>query len=325
MARKVRQRTFGADDPTFGKAAEEYVTYVTRRGLKPTTLRRYVGIARKNLCPEIGLMHLSTIDRTTMVALRDDLDECLSPSSINQARVVILGVYRCARRLRGYSGPNASEWFEAARLERPGEIDVYSPADVERLITAASSPMDRAIFACAAYAGLRKSEVRALRWRDVDAAKSAINVRAGLTEGVEGRPKSGQGRTIPMVSRVAELLGEHLEAQRELQIEQPTSEDRVFHEFFHPLGPGYLLRHYDAATRRAGLRPLRFHDLRHSFITMAVRVYPITDVQHYAGHADIKTTLRYVHFKPQTDAAALLDAHLAEQNGEADRRTDLAS
>ena len=49
--------------------------------------------------------------------------------------------------------------------------------------------------------------------------------------------------------------------------------------------------------------PIVFHDLRHTFGTLAVQVWPVTDVQAYMGHADIKTTMRYVHHVPKHDAA----------------------
>jgi hypothetical protein len=54
--------------------------------------------------------------------------------------------------------------------------------------------------------------------------------------------------------------------------------------------------------------PIVFHDLRHTFGTLAIRVAPVTDVQHWMGHADIQTTMRYVHYVPQHDNAAKLTA-----------------
>jgi integrase len=76
-----------------------------------------------------------------------------------------------------------------------------------------------------------------------------------------------------------------------------------------------LYRRYKVAQRAAGLRELRFHDLRHSFGTMAVRAFPITDVQTWMGHADIATTRKYVHYAPQPDAAKRLGALVDEQIG----------
>jgi integrase len=58
----------------------------------------------------------------------------------------------------------------------------------------------------------------------------------------------------------------------------------------------------------AGLRHIRFHDLRHSFGTLAVAVFPLSDVQAFMGHADVATTMIYVHHVPKVDAADRLSA-----------------
>ncbi len=64
-----------------------------------------------------------------------------------------------------------------------------------------------------------------------------------------------------------------------------------------------LRRRYVTALRRAGLKQLRIHDLRHTFGTLAVQAFALTDVKAYMGHADIQTTMRYVHHVHQHDAA----------------------
>lgn len=71
-----------------------------------------------------------------------------------------------------------------------------------------------------------------------------------------------------------------------------------------------LRRRFYAALEAAGLKHIRFHDLRHSFGTLAVQVFPLTDVKAYMGHADIATTMIYVHHVPQVDAAEKLSAAL---------------
>jgi integrase len=56
-----------------------------------------------------------------------------------------------------------------------------------------------------------------------------------------------------------------------------------------------------------------FHDLRHTFRTLAVQVLPLSDVKAYIGHADIATTMIYVHHVPQLDAAEKLSRALDER------------
>ena len=72
-----------------------------------------------------------------------------------------------------------------------------------------------------------------------------------------------------------------------------------------------------AALKRAKLRRVRFHDLRHTFGSIAVRAFPVTDVRAYMGHADIQTTMVYVHFTPQHDAAEKLTRAFAAEAGTA--------
>jgi integrase len=55
---------------------------------------------------------------------------------------------------------------------------------------------------------------------------------------------------------------------------------------------------YGSALKRAGLRPLRFHDLRHTFGTRMIAKADIRRVQEWMGHADIQTTMRYLHYAP---------------------------
>ena len=73
-----------------------------------------------------------------------------------------------------------------------------------------------------------------------------------------------------------------------------------------------LRRRFYAALEAAGIGHIRFHDLRHSFGTLAVQVFPLSDVKAYMGHADIATTMIYVHHVPQVDAAEKLSAALRE-------------
>lgn len=64
-----------------------------------------------------------------------------------------------------------------------------------------------------------------------------------------------------------------------------------------------LRRRYIAARDRAGLRPLRFHDLRHSFGSTAINIGSPVEVQAWMGHSDLKTTQRYLHYRENGDVA----------------------
>src|SRR4051794_12035172 len=67
-----------------------------------------------------------------------------------------------------------------------------------------------------------------------------------------------------------------------------------------------LSKRYHAALQRAALRPLRFHDLRHTFGTRVIGVADIRRVQEWMGHANVQTTMQYLHYVPRPQDAALV-------------------
>jgi integrase len=84
-----------------------------------------------------------------------------------------------------------------------------------------------------------------------------------------------------------------------------------------------LRRRYKAALAEAALRPLRFHDLRHTFGTRMIAKADIRRVQEWMGHADIQTTMRYLHYAPRSEDAALVaEAFALPEAGRAELRVD---
>ena len=77
-----------------------------------------------------------------------------------------------------------------------------------------------------------------------------------------------------------------------------------------------LRRLYKAALAAAGLRQLRFDDLRHTFGTRMIAKADILRVQEWMGHADIQTTMRYLHYAPRAEDAQLVaEAFRTEDTG----------
>jgi integrase len=76
-----------------------------------------------------------------------------------------------------------------------------------------------------------------------------------------------------------------------------------------------LRRRFYSACSASGLKRIRFHDLRHTFGTLAVQVFPLSDVKAFMGHADIATTMIYVHYVPRLDAVDRLSRALRAAAG----------
>src|SRR4051794_28664667 len=166
----------------------------------------------------------------------------------------------------------------------------------------AAPEQDAAIFLTAAFTGLRQGELVALRWRDVDFAGSYMRVTASYTNGELSMPKSGKMRSVPMAPEVAEALARLGERARFV-----GRDDLVFVGLVGGhLDASALLAPYPAALRDAGPRPLRFHDLRHTFGTRVIAEADIRRVQEWMGHADVQTTMRYLHYAPRHNDAAIV-------------------
>jgi integrase len=289
---------------TFADAAEEYLRYLSAdRQRKPSTVRDARSVIRDHLLPPFDQRRLEDITEQEVErwARRLGADRPLSNATKRKVIVIFHGVM--ARACRVYRLPvNPVAKIEKPRLAAPGAIDVFSPDEVHALVRAAASEPDAAIFITAAFTGLRQGELVALRWRDVDFAGSYIRVTASYTNGELSTPKSGKIRSVPMAPEVGEALA------RLGQRGRFTGEDDVV---FVGVAGGHLdasalLRRYRAALRAAGLRPLRFHDLRHTFGTRVIAEADIRRVQEWMGHADVQTTMRYLHYAPRHDDAAIV-------------------
>jgi integrase len=127
-------------------------------------------------------------------------------------------------------------------------------------------------------------------------------VRSSYAAGQLTTPKSGKVRSIPMAPDVAEAL-----ARLGQRRDWVGDDDLVFPgEAGSYLDGSALRRRYGADLARAGRRPLRFHDLRHTFETRMIAKADIRRVQEWMGHADVQTTMRYLHYAPRADDAALV-------------------
>lgn len=158
--------------------------------------------------------------------------------------------------------------------------------------------LDGTLYLTAAFTGLRMGELLALRWRDIDFAGSTVRVRASVYNGHLTTPKSGKVRAVPLAPDVATALAQL--GRRENWV---SDDDLVFAgEGGDHLDASALRRRYKTALAAAGLRQLRFHEYGTRMITKA----DIRRVHEWMGHANIQTTMRYLHLAPRAEDARLV-------------------
>jgi integrase len=285
---------------TFADATAEYLRYVEHdRGRKPSTLRGYRSTIGVHLLPAFGELRVEAVTTPVIEAWLAGFEG--SARSRNKVLIQLHGILGRAKKVYGLSA-NAATEVEKFQQRASGEIQVFSPEEVWALVRAADSEQDGAVFLTAAFTGLRMGELLALRWRDVDFAGSVVRVRASYYLGALTTPKSGKVRAVPLAPAVAAALAPL--SQRE----HWTGDDDLV--FVGGAG-GYLdgsalRRRYKAALGAAGLRLLRFHDLRHTFGTRMIAKADIRRVQEWMGHADVQTTMRYLHYAPREEDARLV-------------------
>jgi integrase len=180
------------------------------------------------------------------------------------------------------------------------EFDFLDSEEAERLVAAGEGEWQTMILV-ALRTGMRQGEMLALRWEDVDLLKGQLTVRRSVTRGVVTTPKSGRSRDIPLGDEVLAALKGHRPLRGQLVFCTGSGRMLKKNELKHPLW---------RATRRAGLRRIGWHMLRHTFAShLAMRGVPLKAVQELMGHATIEMTMRYAHLCPHVprDAVKLLD------------------
>ena len=165
--------------------------------------------------------------------------------------------------------------------------DILSGTEIDRLLSKLEEPKYRAIVMTTYGAGLRISEVCALRVADIDSKRMLLHVRGA---------KGGQDRFVPLPERVLFVLRRYWVACR------PGGP-----ELFPGKEPGHCIsvdavrHHLHEAALRAGLqKPVTPHVLRHSFATHLLELgTDIRVIQMLLGHSNIATTLRYARVTPE--------------------------
>jgi integrase len=295
---------------TVSRAAEEWLRYVEHdRDRKPSTVQGYRALVRSQILPALGERRIEDVTTAQIEMWIADLQRAAS----TRIKVLVLlhGIFERARKVYGLPINPVAD-VEKPTARHMAHIEVFSPEEVLELVGAASCQQDAALFLTAAFTGLRRGELLALTWRDIDLSGRLVRVRASYAGGVVTTPKSGKVRSVPMAPRVADAL-----VGLRLRERWTAEDDLVFPgELGGHLDASALRRRYSSALARAGLRRLRFHDLRHTFGTRMIGEADIRRVQEWMGHADVQTTMKYLHYVPRVQDAELVARAFAVQTAD---------
>ncbi len=326
---------------TFRELAHEYLQWVEEvRGAKPSTIRGYrsqlaepgqayrrgPGRCKGQIMAALGDLPAREITtRQVEQLLRAVGAAGVGPRSVNSARQLVSAIFNYGMRESTYG----LEVNPAARAERRTEPDrstlaFYSSEEIEALARslaagshrwAGAAPVeeteataraiedaqDAELVRIAAYTGLRRGELIALKWRDVDFPGHKLTVRRAVSAEVElNSTKSRRAREVPLPDQAAAALDRL--SRRDDFI---SPDDYVFvNRFGRRIDGSALRRRFERARGATGLERLRFHDLRHTYGSLLVAGgVDLASVKQAMGHSRISTTERYLHARPARELA----------------------
>lgn len=301
--------------PTLDEFWPRYVDHGVGDGEKPSSTTAKRGIFKTHLSPAFGKLPLDQISEERLSAFRNGLVKLgLKDKTRNNILSPLGSCLKLAVKWRVLPSMPCTVEIKAVYSERPEFYDFETYADLcgaaERIGT-----KHHALVRLGGDAGLRRGEMIALRWADVDFRRRQIRVeqaawqRSGKQVRATGEPewtiktpKGGRGRVVPMTV----ALHDALQAHRRIGVAYVLGQDDG------TITPGHVLRDWlEAVQLRANL-PVAgaLHKLRHTFCShLAMRGAPVKAIQELAGHGDLSMTLKYMHLAPSAlDAAvALLD------------------
>jgi integrase len=290
---------------TFRVALDRFVRYCREeKGLRGSTLHEYQRIGERlaerpwRSDSTWADRVLDTFSEEDVLAVRRELvDAGRSAHTLNHRRRIFRGIFGTHPE----SPALAWAWVEP-KVESEGKLRFYTPEQVDRLIVEADYVEDAAIYTVATEAGARMSEIRALKVSDVDFAVEVIRLEDGYTThgGFAGN-KGRRTRSVPMSANVRRELWPLCQGK--------DDEELVFQRRGRPGEPIVdtdLSRRFVKACKRAGLPRIRFHELRHTFGTQAIRRFKIHEVQRMLGHRHVTTTEIYLHYAPDAEGSAKL-------------------
>jgi integrase len=304
-------------DLSTGEYLHQWLHHARGR-VRPKTYEGYEGVIRLYASPALGEIPLHHLHPLHLQSLYGTLTERgLSGGTVLNLHLVLTQALSQAVRW-GLLPANPAAGAQPPRPRRP-EQKVVDPALAGRILAAAAGTSLELPCAMALATGMRRGEILALRWADLDEGFAVAHVRRSLQVSGEGldfvEPKTRRSRRAVALPS---YLRPHLERQRSSQAERRATRpgwadlDLVVDSGDgSPLHPDTLSSGWYRFLQRSGLPHVRFHDLRHAHATLLLLagIHPKV-VSERLGHASIGITLDiYSHVLPsmQSEAAAAFD------------------
>jgi integrase len=296
---------------TLGEYLDRWLSDAVRGTVRESTYSRDKYLVTNHVKPSIGRVKLKNLNARLLQSLyRERLDSGLSSSTVQKIHHVLHKALTQA--MRWDLIPRNPADSVMAPTPTPKEMHPLSVLETRQLLEAARRDRLEALYVLAIHTGMRRGELLALKWADVDLDLATVRVRRTLTRGEDGRgyvmgaaTKNGKGRHVRLTTHAVEALKRHRarQAKEKLKVSSLYQEQGLV---FAGTGGGLInpsnlrQRSFKPLLEHAGLPRITFHDLRHTCASLLFQrnVHP-KFVQELLGHASVAITLdTYSHMLP---------------------------
>lgn len=287
---------------------------------RPTTWVHYEELNRLYISPNAGRIKLKDLRAEHIQGLYNKLlEENIGVHTIRKTHALLHSALQQAVKIGSINQNPASNVDPPRKPTR--EMAILTESQVSQMLVAAKGHRWEALYHLAIVTGMRESELLGLKWTDLDWSRKYLKVERQLQRpggnGVEfSPPKTGYGkRSLALGEITTEVLRAHYEGQQSERLAAGENWEEYGLIFTTsngtPIHQRNLQRDFKALLKRAGLPPIRFHDLRHTAASLMLNHdVPVIVVSRRLGHARTSITLDvYGHLLPsmQAEAAELID------------------
>ena len=300
---------------TLAEHLRNWLASYVKTNCSERTLDGYEAIIEHHLIPVLGYYHLKQLTAQSIQGYYAKACDNLSPLTVHHQHRVLSQALKYAVR-QGCLGRNPCDLVDPPS-PRKKIMRTLDPAEVDIFLEAADRSYYYPVFYTALNSGLRQAELLGLRWRDIElgivpsiSVNRVLYKRRGVCEFRE--PKTPRSRrlvamTPPLAEFLREYKQERIALYRELGSEL-TLDDLVFAGIEgKSLNPPSLSRDFARIAKRAGLHGVRFHALRHTFASLALKqgIHPKV-ISEALGHASVAFTMdTYSHIIEGMQAEAM--------------------
>ena len=308
---EMAQNRFGLMDEgnkkMFMELMDKYMTKYAVKKAQRSIIRDNSSL--KHLLPVFGNIYLSQISPNMISNYKAQRrQEGAASVSVNHELTLAKHAFNLAIKEWEWVRDNPFARVGMEKLPQP-RLRYLTEDEYQALINSCDVWL-RPIVITAVYTGMRKSNIRELKWQDVDLSRNLIILEY---------TKNGERLGMPMNAIVKELFKELGKVRHINSGYVFTNEDGTM------VKETKLQKHFRQACKKAGITDFRFHDLRHTFASwLAQSGANLYEVQRLMGHKDFRMTQRYAHLAPDNlrDAVKRLENKVCSKNGSSEVQTD---